>query len=115
MEQQPDVRDYLARLHSELDSATLSAALSLLVTEGRTEISRQRTAIGLGRLEGRCTDDDVDQLRRLEATQEILTNDLAQQNALVHGERPAPQGALYPDEPADCGRGCPRREFPTGK
>lgn len=92
MEQQPDVRDYLARLHSELDSATLSATLNLLVTEGRTEISRQRTLIGLGRLEGRCMDDDVTQLRRLEATQEILTDDLAhlQQPARVRHDQSEP-------------------------
>lgn len=75
--EQPDVRDYLARLRCELDNATLRAVLGLLVTEGREQISKQRTFIGLGRLGKRCTDADIARLRRLEAVQEILTSSLA--------------------------------------
>lgn len=76
METVPDVRDHLARLRSELDRATLSAALSLLVIEGEGAITRQRALISLARLTERSTDDDIALLRQLEARQVVLARSL---------------------------------------
>lgn len=64
--------EYLARLHSHLDTATLEAALGLMVSECRSEIRKQRGLIALQRLGGHDTSAAMEHLDELVAREAVL-------------------------------------------
>jgi hypothetical protein len=62
---QSGLTEYLARLHSHLDTATLSAALGLMIRECRAAIRKQRGLIALQRLCGQDTSAAMEDLGEL--------------------------------------------------
>jgi hypothetical protein len=65
--------EYLARLHSHLDTATLAATLGLMICECRAAIRKQRGLIALQRLGGHDTSAAMEHLDELVAREVGLT------------------------------------------
>jgi hypothetical protein len=62
---QSGLAEYLVRLHSQLDTATLAATLGLMICESRAAIRKQRGLIALQRLGGHDTSAAMEHLGEL--------------------------------------------------
>jgi hypothetical protein len=81
-----EVEAYVRLLHSELDTTTVAAALTLLVSEVRAASEKQRRLIALERLTQRNNAASLDDLQALEKAKTNLSNVLLRETGVDHGD-----------------------------
>jgi len=90
------VEAYVRRLHSELDTTTVTAALILLISETRAAAQKQRRLIALERLTQRNNADSLDELQTLEKAASNLSTVLLRETGIDHGDMDDDWGTVVP-------------------
>jgi hypothetical protein len=90
------VETYVRLLHSELDTTTVTAALTLLISEMRAASEKQRRLIALERLTQRNNTDSLDELQALEKAKTNLSNILLRETGVDHGDMDDDWGTVVP-------------------
>jgi len=91
-----EVEAYVRLLHSELDTTTVTAALSLLISEVRAASEKQRRLIALERLTERNNADSLDELQALEKAKTSLSTVLLRETGVDHGDMDDDWGTVVP-------------------
>ena len=90
------VEAYVRLLHSELDTTTVTAALTLLISEARVASEKQRRLIALERLTQRTNTDSLDELQTLEKAKTHLSTVLLRETGVDHGDTDDDWGTVVP-------------------
>jgi len=91
-----EVEVYVRLLHSELDTTTVTAALTLLISETRAASEKQRRLIALERLTQRTNTDSLDELQALEKAKTNLSTVLLRETGIDHGDMDDDWGTVVP-------------------
>ena len=91
-----EVEAYVRLLHSELDTTTVTAALTLLISEARAASEKKRRLIALERLTERNNTDSVDELQALETAKTSLSTVLLRETGVDHGDMDDDWGTVVP-------------------
>jgi hypothetical protein len=87
---------YVRRLHSQLDTTTVTATLTLMELEARTAIDKQRRLIALERLAQRNDAMSLNELHELEKVRGILNSALLRESAIAHDDTDDEWGTVVP-------------------
>ena len=87
---------YVRRLHSQLDTTTVRATLSLMMDEARAAIGKQRQLIALERLDQRNDTLSLNELQALEKVQTTLNTVLLREAGAAHEEMDEDWGTVVP-------------------
>jgi len=79
------VEAYVRLLHSELDTTTVTATLTLLMSEARAASDKQRRLIALERLTQRNSTASLNELQALEKAKTNLSTVLLRETGVDHG------------------------------
>ena len=91
-----EVEAYVRLLHSELDTTTVTAALTLLISETRAASEKQRRLIALERLTQRDNTDSLNELQALEKAKTNLSTVLLRETGVDHGDADDDWGTVVP-------------------
>lgn len=91
-----EVEAYVRLLHSELDTTTVTAALTLRISEARAASEKQRRLIALERLTERNNTDSLDELQTLEKAATSLSTVLLRETGVDHGDMDDDWGTVVP-------------------
>ena len=80
------VEAFVRRLHSQLDTTTVTATLTLMMAEARAATDKQRRLIALERLTQRDSTVSLNALEALEKTKTRLSVVLLRETSLAHGD-----------------------------
>jgi hypothetical protein len=87
---------YVRLLHSQLDTTTVTAALTLLMSEARAASEKQRRLIALERLTQRNNTDSLEELQALEKAKTNLSTVLLRESGGGHGDVDDDWGTVVP-------------------
>jgi hypothetical protein len=91
-----EVEAYVRLLHSELDTTTVTAALTLLISEARAASEKQRRLIALERLTQRNSTVSLNELQALENAKTNLSTVLLRETGVDHGDMDDEWGTVVP-------------------
>ena len=87
---------YVRRLHSQLDTTTVTATLTLMVSELRAGTERKRRLIALERLTQRDSSESMNELQALEKVKSTLSAALLRETDNVPDDIDADRGTVVP-------------------
>lgn len=90
------VEAYVRLLHSQLDTTTVTATLTLLMNEARTASEKQRRLIALERLTQRDNTVSLNELQALEKAKTNLNSVLLRETGVDHGDADEDWGTVVP-------------------
>lgn len=90
------VEAYVRLLHSQLDTTTVTATLTLLMSEARAASEKQRRLIALERLTQRNTTVGLNELQALERAKTNLSTVLLRETGVDHGDMDDDWGTVVP-------------------
>lgn len=90
------VEAYVRLLHSQLDTTTVTATLTLLLSEARAASEKQRRLIALERLTQRDSTVSLNELQALEKAKTNLSTVLLRETGVDHGDADDNWGTVVP-------------------
>jgi len=90
------VEAYVRLLHSELDTTTVRAALTLLISETRAASEKQRRLVALERLAQCNSTVSLHELQTLEKAKTNLCTVLLRETVVGHGDMEYDSGTVVP-------------------
>ena len=90
------VEAYVRLLHSQLDTTTVTATLTLLMNEARTASEKKRRLIALERLTQRDNTVSLNELQALEKAKTNLSTVLLRETGVDHGDADDNWGTVVP-------------------
>lgn len=90
------VEAYVRLLHSQLDTTTVTATLTLLMGEARAASEKQRRLIALERLTQRNSTVSLNELQTLEKAKTNLNTVLLRETGVDHGDVDDDWGTVVP-------------------
>lgn len=90
------VEAYVRLLHSQLDTTTVTATLTLLLSEARAASEKQRRLIALERLTQRNSTVSLNELQALEKSKTNLSTVLLRETGVDHGDVDDGWGTVVP-------------------
>ena len=90
------VEAYVRLLHSQLDTTTVTATLTLLLSEVRAASEKQRRLIALERLTQRNSTVSLNELQALEKAKTNLSTVLLRETGVDHGDVDDGWGTVVP-------------------
>jgi hypothetical protein len=90
------VEAYVRLLHSQLDTTTVTATLTLLMSEARAASEKQRRLIALERLTQRNSTVSLNELQALERAKTNLSTVLLRETGFDHGDMDDDWGTVVP-------------------
>jgi hypothetical protein len=87
---------YVRLLHSQLDTTTVTATLTLMMGEARSASEKQRRLIGLERLTQRNSTVSLNELKTLEKVKSNLSIVLLRETGVAHGDMDDDWGTVVP-------------------
>ena len=90
------VEAYVRLLHSQLDTTTVTATLTLLMGEARAASEKQRRLIALERLTQRNSTVSLNELQALEKAKTNLSTVLLRETGVDHGDMDDDWGTVVP-------------------
>ena len=87
---------YVRQLHSQLDTTTVTATLTLMMGEARAASEKQRRLIALERLTRRNSTGSLNELQALEQARTSLSTVLLRETGVAHGDMDDDRGTVVP-------------------
>lgn len=87
---------YVRQLHSQLDTTTVTATLTLMMGEARAASEKQRRLIALERLTRRNSTGSLNELQALEQARTSLSTVLLRETGVAHGDMDDDWGTVVP-------------------
>ena len=87
---------YVRQLHSQLDTTTVMATLTLMMGEARAASAKQRRLIALERLTRRNSAVSLNELQTLEKARTNLSAVLLRETGVAHGDMDDNWGTVVP-------------------
>ena len=87
---------FVRQLHSQLDTTTVTATLTLMLGEARAAIDKQRRLIALERLAQRNDTLSLNELHALEKANSTLSTVLLRQTGIAHDDMDEDWGTVVP-------------------